>query len=372
MGEAHMNIKKPKYMQLVDWVKEQIENNTYLPGYKIASENELATKFQISRQTVRRAFNVLEEEGITESRQGSGTYINNRFNIPKLETTMNVVVITTYVEEYIFPSIIQEIEKVVSEAGYTVQIAFSHNQSEKERTVLKNLLERQIVDGIIVEPVKSGLPNLNQDLYNEIVERRIPTLFLNSYYKDMDLPHVSLDDKQAGKMVTQYLLSCGHKNIGGIFKLDDGQGGRRYEGYAEALTQAGIPMRDDIVLWIDTEDISDMKNESRRILRRLKTCTACVCYNDVVANNLLSICKKNNVKVPEQMSITGVDNSDLARISEIPLTTVYNPLKKLGNMAGNIILRLMNGETDNTTTELQPELVVRNSVSKCEEKKDAR
>ncbi|MDD3140832.1 MAG: GntR family transcriptional regulator [Lachnospiraceae bacterium] len=353
---------KPKYMELVDWVKEQIDNGTFVPGHKMSSENELVTKFHISRQTVRHAITVLEQEGIIESRRGSGTYINNVFDEQKLKNTMNVAVITTYVEEYIFPSIIQEIERVVSEAGYTIQMAFSHNLTKKERSVLQNILDKQLVDGIIVEPIKSGLPNFNKDLYEEIIKRKIPTLFLNSYYPDINLPHVSMNDKMAGDMVTNYLLSCGHKNIAGIFKLDDGQGRRRYEGYVEALIAAGLPIQDEHILWIDTEDINDLKNESRRVLKRLKGCTACVCYNDVVANKILSICKKNSIEVPGQMSIIGIDNSDVARLSEIPLTTVNNPLKQLGHLAGETILNLMDGKTADVTMELEPELVVRKSV----------
>lgn len=358
--------QKPKYMELVDWVKEQIDQGTFIPGHKMSSENEMVTMFGVSRQTVRRALTELEREGIIESRRGSGTYINNIFNEQKLKNTMNVAVITTYVEEYIFPTIIQEIEHVVSEKGYMIQMAFSHNLSKKERLVLQNILDKQLVDGIIVEPIKSGLPNFNKDLYEEIIKRKIPTLFLNSYYDDIELPHVSLDDKKAGKMVTEYLLSCGHKQIAGIFKLDDGQGHRRYEGYVEAMTQAGLPIQDEHILWLDTEDVNDLKSDGKRVMRRVKNCTACVCYNDVVANKLLSICKKNNLIVPDDLSIMGIDNSDVARLSEVPLTTVNNPLRELGQIAGETILKLMNGEEQQTTIELEPELIIRQSVKTIE------
>ncbi|MEG2783664.1 MAG: GntR family transcriptional regulator [Lachnospiraceae bacterium] len=354
--------RKPKYRELVDWVKAQIENGTFVPGHRMSSENELVTKFRISRQTVRRALAVLEEEGITESRRGSGTYINNIFNEQKYQNTMNIAIVTTYVEEYIFPNIIQEIERVVSGAGYTIQLAFSHNQGQKERSVLTNILEKQLVDGIIIEPVKSGLPSFNKDLYDEIIRRKIPTLFLNSYYQGVMLPHVSMNDKMAGKMITQYLLSCGHTKIAGIFKLDDGQGPRRYEGYVEAMTEANLPVQDEHIMWIDTEDMEELKLESRTVLRRLKNCTACACYNDVVANKLLSICKKAGISVPEQMSVAGIDNSDLAKMAEVPLTTVNNPLKSLGRIAGEHILRLVQGIPYDATVELEPELVVRKSV----------
>lgn len=362
-----MEGRKPKYMELVDWVREQIETGVYIPGHRILSENELSARFHMSRQTVRRAITVLEEDGLVESRRGSGTYVNNNFNFRNGEGTMNIAVITTYVEEYIFPSIIQEIEKCVSAEGYTIQMAFSHNSIEKERMVLTNLLEKGMVDGIIIEPVKSSLQNFNKDLYEQLLKRNIPILFLNGYYEHLKIPHVSMDDRAAAKMVTDYLISLGHKRIGAIFKCDDGQGRRRYQGYVKSLDEAGLSLYDEKVLWIDTEDQRELQMESKRVLRRLRDCTACVCYNDVVACELEKICLKNGIAIPEQLSIVGIDNSEIARMAEIPLTTANNPLRDLGKTAGDHMLRLIRGEKFNATAKLQPELIIRKSTKVLEQ-----
>lgn len=362
-----MEGRKPKYMELVDWVRERVDTGEYMPGHRILSENELSAKFHMSRQTVRRAITVLEEDGLVESRRGSGTYINNNFNFRNGEGTMNIAVITTYVEEYIFPSIIQEIEKAVSAEGYTIQMAFSHNSAEKERSVLQNLLDKELVDGIIIEPVKSCLQNFNKDLYEQLLKRNIPILFLNSYYEHLKIPHVSMDDIVAAETVTEYLTSIGHKKIGGIFKSDDGQGRRRYQGYVKSLHKAGLTLRDERVLWVDTEDMKEMQMESKRVLRRLRDCTACVCYNDVIARELERICRKNGMEVPEDMSIVGIDNSEIARIAEVPLTTANNPLKDLGRIAGENMLRLIKGEKFNATAKLEPELVIRKSTKVLEQ-----
>ena len=66
------------------------------------------------------------------------------------------------------------------------------------------------MDGLIAEAVKSGLPNPNLDLYRELEKMGIPVLFVNSYYRDLDLPHVSLDDRKAGYLAARHLLECGH------------------------------------------------------------------------------------------------------------------------------------------------------------------
>ena len=62
----------------------------------------------------------------------------------------------------------------------------------------------------------------------------MPILFLNTYYPELDVPHVSLNDTEAAKAAVNYLIGRGHKNIGAVLKLDDGQGRLRYLGYLKA------------------------------------------------------------------------------------------------------------------------------------------
>ena len=64
-----------KYQKVIDWISKNIDNGTLKPGSRIPSENELCAKFGLSRQTVRHAILMLAEEGLLESRRGSGTYV---------------------------------------------------------------------------------------------------------------------------------------------------------------------------------------------------------------------------------------------------------------------------------------------------------
>ena len=229
-----------KYQEICLWVKELLESGELKPGDKVESEYKLCQRFQVSRQTVRHAISVLEEEGIVERFRGSGTYISSKDQVtPKKEKTMQIAVMTTFVQEYIFSTIIRELEAEFSGAEYSLQISVTNNSVEKERFILKNILKKNTVDGLIAETTKSGLPNPNLDIYREIMGQGIPVLFINSYYPQLEAPHVSLNDKMAGKLVTNYLLQCGHQNIAAVFKSDDGQGHQRYAGYLEALMEIG-------------------------------------------------------------------------------------------------------------------------------------
>ena len=250
-----------KYERIVSWVQTEIENGALSRGDKLPSENELMERFRVSRQTVRRAMEELTEKGIVEGRRGSGTYVTVNTRRYAAGKEIRIAVMLTYVDTYIFPSIIKGIESVLSSEGCTLQIAMTDNAVEKERMLLKEFIHTQSVDGIIAETVKSALPNPNMELYREIENMGIPVLFVNSYYKELDIPHISMDDRKAGYLAAKHLAECGHTRIGGIFKADDGQGHLRYAGYTDALMEQEIKIRGDQVIWIDSEELRTMGEE---------------------------------------------------------------------------------------------------------------
>lgn len=350
-----------KYERIVAWVQEEITNGSLHRGDKLPSENNLMEHFSVSRQTVRRAMEALTEKGVVEGRRGSGTYVtvNTRQYAGK---EIRIAVMLTYVDTYIFPSIIKGIESVLSSEGCTLQIAMTDNAVEKERMLLKEFIHTQSVDGIIAETVKSALPNPNMELYREIENMGIPVLFVNSYYKELDIPHISMDDRKAGYLAAKHLAECGHTRIGGIFKADDGQGHLRYAGYTDALMEREIKIRGDQVIWIDSEELRTMGEESAKFLKRLKGCTACVCYNDETAYKIVEIFRKSGYRVPEDLSVVGIDNSGLAKFCPVPLTSVENPVEKLGRTAAERMTWKIFRNEEMETVEFEPQLIMRNSV----------
>ena len=105
-----------------------------------------------------------------------------------------------------------------------------------------------------------------------------------------------------------------------------------------------------------------MEQEGESYLRRLKDCTACVCYNDEVAVKLVNICKINGISIPGELSVVGIDNSDLADYCEVPLTSVNNPVDELAGNAARIMLALLGSEKVSDSVELRSKLVVRKST----------
>ncbi len=358
-----MEEKQVKYKQLEQYIQQLMEEGTLKPGDKLYSENELCTMFNISRQTVRKAIGLLEEKGILYRVRGSGTYISDNRKA-NLEQRNRIAVVTTYVDSYIFPKTIQGIESVLFEKGYSVQISFTNNTLEREKNVLEDIISRDDVAGVIVEGTKSGLPNPNIPLYQKLIQRKIPIIFINTYYPEVDAPHVSLNDVKAAETAVNYLIQQGHRDIGAILKLDDGQGRLRYLGYLKAMEAAGLPISDSRMVWIDTDESKQLAFSKERILNRIEECTGILCYNDQVAFQLIRLLGENGIKVPEQVSVISIDDSDLALHSEIPITSLPHPKEKLGEKAASNLLEMIEGSCKDGTYEFDTRVVERDSIAK--------
>lgn len=355
---------QPRYMVVVDWVKSELLKGNLNPGNRLNSEHELAEKFSLSRQTIRHAIAVLEKEGYVTRVQGSGTYISDN-NITDKVNRKNIAVITTYVDAYIFPQTIQHIERVLSDAGYTVQISFTTNRISREKTILEGIVEKDDIAGVIAEPTKSSLPNPNLKYYKQLMKKHVPVLFMNAYYEVLDAPHVSMNDKLAGKLATKYVIEKGHKRIGGVFKLDDGQGARRYAGFLEAMNEADLKVTGNDLLWFDTVDVENEENIKdlvSRIRRRLSTCTALVMYNDEVAYKVINEFNKMGINIPEDISIVGIDDTLLSTSGTVQISSVAYPTKKIADKTALNLLELIKDGRFDANYEFDVELVERESV----------
>ena len=158
------------------------------------------------------------------------------------------------------------------------------------------------------------------------------------------------------------LEAKGHKDIGAILKLDDGQGRLRYLGYLKAMAAAGLPVKDSRMIWIDTEESRQLSLCMDRILSRLEGCSAVLCYNDQVAFQLIHLLQERKIAIPEQLAVISIDDSDLARHSEVPITSLPHPKEKLGETAANHLLEMLNGRYKNATFEFSTRVVEREST----------
>ena len=177
-------------------------------------------------------------------------------------------------------------------------------------------------------------------------------------------PHILMDDARGGYLVTRYLTELGHRNIMGFFKADDMQGLERHKGYVKALQEAEISYDPDNVVWFHTED-RKVKPAliAREMLEKGNLPDGIVCYNDQIAVQVMEELEKAGIRIPDDISVTGYDNSLYARRGT-GITTIAHPQEKLGEMAAELIMEKINGvaEKDSKVERLiEPELIIRGS-----------
>lgn len=356
---------KFKYMDIVKWTSEQIDVGIFEANSRFLSEAELCRKFNCSRQTVRKALDILEQEGRILRVQGSGTFIAAGTNVPDLnhrdpETkSMTIGLMSTFMDNYIFPSILRGIESVVSDLGYALQLASTDNSVEGEARALRLLMSRPL-DGLIVEPTRSALPCANLDLYYVAERKGIPMVFIDSFYPELSFPHVALDDVKAGYLATHHLIDMGHRDIATVFPHSNRQGHLRYLGYVKALSERGIPIKEQHISWYSRANMTQIA-QGGHFLEILADCSALLAYNDWVAVTIIGYLKEHGIAVPDDLSVVGIDNSEVARVRG--LTSVAHPASDLGKTAARLLLSMINGEKVESYL-FPPRLETRGTVKK--------
>lgn len=355
-----------KYVNLMEDIRRKVESRAWNKGDKIPSENELSREYGVSRQTVRKAISVLTNEGILYAEHGKGTFIAQKEFVNK--NSKNIAVVTTYLSDYIFPRLIQGIDGVLTGEGYSILLKTTGNSRAVEARCLQELLSKEI-DGMIIEPSKSQIYCKHTSLYEQLDDYGIPYVFIQGYFSQMShKPYVLVDDRAGGYEVTKHLLEQGHKHILGVFKADDTQGEERHKGYVTALQEAGIAYNPDYVIQFHTEDRNIKPHDAvRQMIRENEKIDAVVCYNDQIAVDAIRAVEECGKRVPEDISVTGFDNSFIAKNNRIPITTISHPQEKLGMMAAELLMRLMRREelsVDEYHIRITPELIVRESTRK--------
>lgn len=365
-NSTNIKSRQLKYVQIEEDLKALIFSDEIQPGDKLPSENMLAEKYQVSRQTVRKALNELIHAGYIYAEHGRGTFCSEM--IRHLRNSKNIGVIMTYMSDYIFPHVLKGMDSVLSAKDYSIIIKTTNNSRSGEAKCLEELLKKDI-EGLIIEPSKSHIYCRHIDLYRKLDEYKIPYVFIQGCYSQMrnTRPHVLMDDEEGGYCITKYLIDTGHENIVGVFKSDDSQGQNRHRGFARALNEAGMSYDADKVVWFYTEDRKIHPYTSiKNMVKGGYKIDGVVCYNDQVAIEVVGALSECGLRVPEDVSVTGYDDFKLANAFAMQFTTIKHPQEKLGEMAAEMLLDIMNGGQGERNIVIKPEIVVGNS---CKERK---
>ena len=254
--------------------------------------------------------------------------------------------------------VIEGVERVAIEAGFNVFISTSQNDRQQEIAAIK-MLQRRRVDGIIV--IASHL----FDQYPRFFERsKVPIVIINEQKPGETMHFVTVDDVHAAQLAVEHVLALGHRRIGYVGVTNRPKSNQyRLKGYQDALEAAGIAS--DPALIFTSHTIEDHVKIGEASLEPLLAAgaTAVFCYNDTTAMGLLATCYKRGVSVPDNLSIIGFDDIDMAAYTIPPLTTIRQPRFELGQRAMHMMLDLLAGQQPEN--QMVPgELVVRQTTAR--------
>jgi LacI family transcriptional regulator len=258
-----------------------------------------------------------------------------------------------------FAEIGRHIESLAYNLGYSVILCNTGGSPERERFYADTLARKQ-VDGIIF--VAGGNRSDNLLLLSE---HGIPVVVVDRDLSNCAVDTVLLDNFSGGVKATRHLLELGHQKVGCITGPSNvNPSAERASGFKAALQERGLPADEEMIRQGDFQLESGWKR-AFEILERQEPPTAIFACNDLMAVGALRAAAELKLSVPEDLSIVGFDNIDLASYSTPPLTTIAQPTSEIGIRAVTMLVeRIKDREREPRCELLEAVLIVRGSSAR--------
>ncbi|HLJ50976.1 MAG TPA: GntR family transcriptional regulator [Bryobacteraceae bacterium] len=313
----------PMYQRILESLAHDIQTGKYRPGQKFPSEATLVRQFGSSRITVGRALNELEHRGLVERRAGSGTYVRTR----KTARATFGLLIPDFEATEIFEPICRGIAGAASAKEY----AFLWGQTSRQYVEMG-------VAGVFFAPLEESAEAhaLNLEIIAQLEDARIPVVLLDRCYMPYpcrsrhDL--VGIDNWRAGFIATEHLVKAGATRIAFLGHARGAQTiDARLSGYRAALGETpALIFRPES---IEPRTIEQFHKRSHP--------DAYVCANDRTAGELMRALISAGQRIPGDVRIVGIDDVEYASLLPVPLTTVRQPCREIGEAALGAMLDRM-------------------------------
>ena len=354
----------PKYKQVYAALWREIQSGRLHDGDRLPSEAELERRFAASRITVGRAMRDLQSAGLVERRAGSGTYVKT----PRVEGALSFgLLIPDLGETEIFEPICQGMMASPLAREHAL-IWGSLNRAEGSKEERAWQLSRQYIErrvaGVFFAPLEltSTKDDVNGRIAAALDEAGIPIVLLDrtvaAYPRRGHHDLVGIDNRRAGYVITEHLLRLGARRIAFVAQRHAAATvDAREAGYREALYACDVPVDRSLVQRMDAEDPDQVK----ALMARSKP-DAIVCANDRTAARLMRTLLRGDYRIPHDVRLVGIDDVEYASLLPVPLTTLRQPTREIGDAALTAMLeRVARKDLPPRDILLHPELVVRES-----------
>jgi LacI family repressor for deo operon, udp, cdd, tsx, nupC, and nupG len=326
------------------------------------SIKDIAKLARVSHSTVSRALqnsplvNAETAEKIRQIARDSGYRASAVARGLVTKRTQTIGLVVTTVADPFASEVVSGLEQAANDHGYAVFLAESNGEPEREKKIVQSFAERR-VDGIVVTSSRVGalyLPLLS--------EMMVPIVLVNNQHPGAFVHSVMIGNLEGSKAAASHLVGLGHRRIaylGDQFGYQSDT--ERLAGYREALETAGIPFLPELVVHGNGKPPEAMEAMDK-LLALPEPPTAVCCYNDMSALGAMRSIRLHGLKVPEDISVVGFDDLFLASYTQPPLTTVRQPMRRMGQLAMESLFKLMSGTESEIRIRVDAELIVREST----------
>jgi LacI family repressor for deo operon, udp, cdd, tsx, nupC, and nupG len=260
----------------------------------------------------------------------------------------------------VFPAFAQVIESMLSERGYTPLLCTQSPGGTTEDQYVEMLLEHG-VDGIVFVSGLHADTAASLDRYHRLRSRGLPIVLVNGFAEGVDAPSVSTDDVAAIDLAVRHLVSVGHRTIGlaiGPERFVPAK--RKVAAFAQSLERyLGVDVAGHVVTTLFT--VEGGQAAAAELIASGHT--AIVCGSDMMALGAIRAARARGLRVPEDISVVGYDDSPLIAFTDPPLTTVRQPVQAMGHAAVSaLVAEILGVRSPRTELLFHPELIVREST----------
>lgn len=256
-----------------------------------------------------------------------------------------------------FAELARAIEDQGRKHGFNVFICSTDNDADKEEEYYQLFMKKR-VDGIIM--VSRDKQNV---VVKKILSEKVPLVMIAREIFSAPVTSVMVDDYYGGMQAGQHLLQQGHQNIAVIVEnLTELGSKERLRGCVDAMKEAQLELDPQLVIE-GGYTLESGKAAMKQLLQQKQRPTAVFACNDILAIGAIQAVREGGLKVPDDISIVGYDNTILAAIIDPPLTTVAQPMQEIGERSVALLVQqIQSKETVRQRVLLMPDLVVRQST----------
>lgn len=330
-------------------------------GYSMANIQEVAKKAGVSVATVSRVLNhhpsvtpktrVKVENAIRELNYEPSMLGRNLRNS---ESRLLLVLIPSISNPF-YTEIINGIQTTAIKHRYNILLCETNSDPRREN-IFFNMVRNKLADGII-----SMDPTINKQKLTELAEHH-SVILCSEYMEDGSIPYVTIDNERAAYQAVKHLIILGKKKVA-LINSDERflYARQRRRGYEKALTEFGIPITDAFIYNTNELNFHDGVQAMRMLLRTGEKPTAVFAVSDTLAIGALKEINASGLKAPEDIAVAGFDNISFSNMSNPTLTTIAQPMYKMGATAATMLINQIQSKQVESIV-LEHELIIREST----------